>query len=194
MNPLSRFHPVPGIETEAVLHLLEDVQLTVDEVEFGMEAWQAFPDRLVGFVGHSHAWDEGSLKWTYNSSPSNEFSLVLTGAVFFHRYFSHALTHSLPQPCSHIATTEPDCADLVLNFFISHITRKPPIKATHKQTLVATTTTDDTFVQRQIPCLNLLVTAFGYMPLKYSAVRLDPVLFKDSVSMLRKEYRTLDGL
>ena len=81
MNPLSRFHPVPGIETDAVLHLTEDVQLTVDEAEFGMEAWLAFPDRLVGFVGHRHTWDEESLKWTYNRSPSNEFSLVLTGAV-----------------------------------------------------------------------------------------------------------------
>ena len=77
---------MPGIETDAVLHLTEDVQLTVDEAEFGMEAWLAFPDRLVGFVGDSHTWDEDSLKWTYNCSPSNEFSLVLTGAVFFHRW------------------------------------------------------------------------------------------------------------
>ncbi|CAI8005614.1 Exostosin-1b [Geodia barretti] len=37
INPLSRFHSVPGIETDAVLHLSEDVGLTVDEAEFGME-------------------------------------------------------------------------------------------------------------------------------------------------------------
>lgn len=116
------------------------------------------------------------------------------------RYYSHALAHSLPQTLSRVATTEPDCTNLVLNFFISHITGKPPIKATHKQTLVAKATSYTkeasarSFAQSQVPCLNLLVTAFGYMPLKYSSVRVDPVLFKDSVSMLRKEYRTLDHL
>ena len=119
------------------------------------------------------------------------------------RYYSHVLTHSLPQNLARIATTEPDCTDLVVNFLVSHITGKAPIKATHKQTLVGMETAYSvvnieavtrTFVQSRVPCLNLLVTSFGYMPLKHSSVRLDPVLFKDSVSMLRKEYRTLDGL
>ena len=32
-------------------HLSERVELTVDEAEFGMETWLAFPDRLVGYVG-----------------------------------------------------------------------------------------------------------------------------------------------
>ena len=40
----------------------------------------------------------------------------------------------------------------------------------------------------------MLVTAFGYMPLRHSSVRFDPVLFKDSVSMFRKQYRNLDVL
>ena len=113
------------------------------------------------------------------------------------RYYSHLLTYSLPKSVQQIATTEPSCADLVLNFLVSHITQKPPIKATHKQGLTHTTDTSEaslTFVQNRIPCLNLLVTGFGYMPLRYSAVRMDPVLFKDSVSMLRKEYRILDRL
>ena len=63
---------------------------------------------------------------------------------------------------------------------------------------MATDDEDAEIVQRfdrlQVPCLNMLVTAFGYMPLRHSSVRFDPVLFKDSVSMLRKEYRNLDVL
>lgn len=85
MNPLSEFHSVHGLETDAILHLSEDTELTVDEAEFGMEAWLAFPDRLVGYVAHSHSWDEKTLKWTYIANPSNDFSLVLSGAVFYHR-------------------------------------------------------------------------------------------------------------
>ena len=71
--------------TDAVLHLSEDVNLTADEAEFGMEIWRAFPDRLVGFVGHAHSWDEESLRWSYSSSPGNEYSVLLSDAVFFHR-------------------------------------------------------------------------------------------------------------
>lgn len=49
------------------------------------------------------------------------------------------------------------------------------------------------FVQRQ-SCLNTFATAWGYMPLLRSALRLDPVLFKDPVSTLRKKYRKMELL
>ena len=84
-HPLSQFQFIPEIETDAILFLSEDVELTVDEAEFGFETWQAFPDRLVGYAAHKHLWDKETLKWIYSSDPSNEYSIVLTGAVFCHR-------------------------------------------------------------------------------------------------------------
>lgn len=49
-NKLSnRFYPFKEIETEAVLHIDDDiVMLTSDEVEFAYEVWREFPDRIVG--------------------------------------------------------------------------------------------------------------------------------------------------
>uniref|UniRef100_A0A8C3SB48 Exostosin GT47 domain-containing protein n=1 Tax=Chelydra serpentina TaxID=8475 RepID=A0A8C3SB48_CHESE len=47
------------------------------------------------------------------------------------------------------------------------------------------------FSQRQ-DCLNQFAAWFGYMPLVHSQLRLDPVLFKDQVSVLRKKYRHLE--
>lgn len=47
------------------------------------------------------------------------------------------------------------------------------------------------FSQQQ-DCLNQLAEWFGYMPLVSSQLRLDPVLFKDQVSILRKKYRHLE--
>lgn len=47
------------------------------------------------------------------------------------------------------------------------------------------------FVQRQ-SCLNTFATAWGYMPLIRSVLRLDPILFKDPVSTLRKKYRKME--
>ena len=49
----------------------------------------------------------------------------------------------------------------------------------------------DHFIQRQ-SCLNTFVAVFGYMPLLKSNMRLDPVLYKDAVSNLRKKYRQIE--
>ncbi len=47
------------------------------------------------------------------------------------------------------------------------------------------------FTQRQ-ECVNTFASWFGYMPLVHSQFRLDPVLFKDHVSVLRKRYKDLE--
>uniref|UniRef100_A0A182XA63 Exostosin GT47 domain-containing protein n=1 Tax=Anopheles quadriannulatus TaxID=34691 RepID=A0A182XA63_ANOQN len=49
----------------------------------------------------------------------------------------------------------------------------------------------DHFIQRQ-SCLNTFAAVFGYMPLLRSNLRLDPVLYRDSVSNLRKKYRQIE--
>lgn len=51
----------------------------------------------------------------------------------------------------------------------------------------------DHFAQRQT-CMNKFASWFGGMPLVHSQMRLDPVLFKDQVSILRKKYRDIERL
>ncbi|TSL47526.1 Exostosin-1 [Bagarius yarrelli] len=43
-------------------------------------------------------------------------------------------------------------------------------------------------------CMNSFAAWFGFMPLVHSQLRLDPVLFKDQVSILRKKYRDIERL
>ena len=40
--------------------------------------------------------------------------------------------------------------------------------------------------------MNTFAAIFGYMPLRKSSTRFDPVLFKDQVSNTRKKYRKLE--
>ncbi len=47
------------------------------------------------------------------------------------------------------------------------------------------------FRERQT-LLNTFSAIFGYMPLKKSSTRFDPVLFKDPVSNTRKKYKKLE--
>lgn len=47
--------------------------------------WREFPDRLVGYPGRLHLWDHEMGKWKYESEWTNEVSMVLTGAAFYHK-------------------------------------------------------------------------------------------------------------
>ncbi|TKS65608.1 Exostosin-1a [Collichthys lucidus] len=51
----------------------------------------------------------------------------------------------------------------------------------------------DHFAQRQT-CMNAFSHWLGFMPLVHSQMRLDPVLFRDQVSILRKKYRDIEKL
>lgn len=86
-----------------------------------------------------------------------------------------------------------------MNLLVGHVTRRPNIKLTQRKLYKEQNTgrqkspwnDPDHFIQRQT-CLNTFAAVFGYMPLLRSNMRLDPVLFKDSVSNLRKKYRQIE--
>lgn len=107
MQTTSRFLPHVAIETEAVLSLDEDTVLLTSEVRedhrstrslgtrtdpcsalqvnFAFLVWRSFPDRIVGYPPRSHFWDPLKQAWGYTSKWTNEYSMVLTGASFYHR-------------------------------------------------------------------------------------------------------------
>lgn len=47
--------------------------------------WREERDRIVGFPGRFHAWDNKYNSWLYNSNYTCEMSMVITGAAFFHK-------------------------------------------------------------------------------------------------------------
>lgn len=110
------------------------------------------------------------------------------------------------------------CEDILLNVLVAAVTKLPPIKVTqrkqHKEGVAQQaecgegaagtppaphsapakakgTAGSRRFSQRQ-DCLDRLADWFGYMPLVSSRLRLDPVLYKDQVSVLRKKYPSLE--
>ncbi|XP_060114087.1 exostosin-like 1 [Heteronotia binoei] len=197
-----RFLPYSALGTEAVLSLDEHTSLSTDEVDFAFTVWRSFPDRIVGFPMRSHFWDTSRNQWSYTSKWTNEVSMVLTGAAFYHRYYHSLFTHYLPARIRNFIDQIASCEDILMNFLVSAVTKLPPIKVTQKkqhrdvplpQLLKSAPTSNGNlrFSQRQ-ECVNQFVAWFGYMPLVHSQFRLDPVLFKDQVSVLRKKYRHLE--
>ncbi|XP_023652819.2 exostosin-1 [Paramormyrops kingsleyae] len=198
-----RFFPHDAIVTDAVLSLDEDSVLSTNEVDFAFIVWRSFPDRIVGYPARSHYWDSSKTRWGYTSKWTNEYSMVLTGAAFYHRYYHYLFTHYLPAGLLNMVDRMANCEDILMNFLVSAVTKLPPLKVTqkkqYKETMmqqgskVSRWADPDHFAQRQA-CMNSFTSWFGFMPLTHSQMRLDPVLFKDQVSILRKKYRDIERL
>ncbi|KAM9838296.1 exostosin-1b [Aulostomus maculatus] len=199
----SRFLPYDLIQTDAVLSLDEDTVLTTTEVDFAFTVWQSFPERIVGCPARSHFWDSTKERWGYTSKWTNDYSMVLTGAAFYHRYYNFLFSNYLPSSLKSMVDQLANCEDILMNFLVSAVTKLPPIKVTqkkqYKETMMAQSSRasrwadPDHFAQRQT-CMNKFASWFGGMPLLYSQMRLDPVLFKDQVSILRKKYKEIERL
>ena len=80
---------------------------------------------------------------------------------------------------------------------VADITGKAPIKVSQRKEFLPSTASVSTanvqrLTQDRVACLNMVANAYGSVPLVTSSVRMDPVLFKDNVSMFRKEYRQME--
>ncbi|EMP32545.1 Exostosin-like 3 [Chelonia mydas] len=145
--------------------------------------WREARDRIVGFPGRYHAWDIPHQSWLYNSNYSCELSMVLTGAAFFHKYYAYLYSYVMPQAIRDMVDEYINCEDIAMNFLVSHITRKPPIKVTSRWTFRCpgcpqALSHDDSHFHERHKCINFFVKVYGHMPLLYTQFRVDSVLFK----------------
>ena len=103
------------------------------------------------------------------------------------RYYGYLLAHGLGAKLQQVADSSLSCLTIVLNFMVAQYTSAPPIKLPYKKT-----NEDSSSVGERMTCLNMAVNALGHIPLRQSHMRLDPVLYKDNVSIFRKEYRKME--
>ncbi|XP_012279069.1 exostosin-2 [Orussus abietinus] len=202
-NKLSnRFYPYSEIETEAILSIDDDIiMLTVDEVEFAYEVWREFPDRIVGFPSRTHAWDNVSNCWKYESEWTNRISMVLTGAAFHHKYWSYMYTTALPGDIKNWVDEHMNCEDIAMNFLVANLSGKAPIKVTPKKkfrcpecTNTEMLSADLTHMIERTQCINRFSAIYGSMPLQSVEFRADPVLFKDVFPEKLKRFNDIGSL
>lgn len=71
--------------------------------------------------------------WGYTSKWTNYYSIVLTGAAFYHRYYNYVYSNWLPLLLLKTVQQSSNCEDILMNFLVSHVTRKAPIKVTQRK-------------------------------------------------------------
>lgn len=54
--------------------------------------------------------------------------MVLTGAAFVHKYYLYLYSYWLPQAIRDKVDQYMNCEDIAMNFLVSHVTNKPPVK------------------------------------------------------------------
>lgn len=198
----NRFFPHDEIHTECILALDDDiVMLTADELEFAYEVWREFPDRLVGFPSRVHLWDNTTNKWKYESEWTNDISMVLTGAAFYHKYFSYLYTHSMPKELKLWVDEHMNCEDIAMNFLMSNVTGKAAIKVTPRKkfkcpecTNTEMLSSDVSHMVERSDCINQFTRIYQSMPLKSVEFRADPVLFKDEFPDVLKKFKDIGSL
>lgn len=202
-NKLSnRFYPYQDIETEAVLAIDDDIlMLTSDELEFGFEVWREFPDRIVGFPSRVHLWDNSTNQWKYESEWTNDVSMVLTGAAFYHKHYSYEYFERLPIAVRQWVDDHMNCEDIAMNFLVANISGKAPIKVAPRKKFkcpecarLDNLSNDLQHLAARSECVNIFTRAFGGMPLQTVEFRADPVLFKDNFPEKLKRFPNLGSL
>ncbi|KAK8379154.1 hypothetical protein O3P69_019178 [Scylla paramamosain] len=188
-NKLSnRFYPYEEIETECILAIDDDINMmTADELEFGYQVWREFSDRIVGFR-------------LYDSEWTNEVSMVLTGLAFYHKYWSYVYTTQLPGDIKSWVDTNMNCEDIAMNFLVSNLTGKAPIKVTPRKKFKCGECTsgdlsaNEAHMVERSQCVRHFTRVFGTMPLKTVEFRADPVLFMDNFPKKLKLYDDMGSL
>uniref|UniRef100_A0A914W8V3 Exostosin-2 n=1 Tax=Plectus sambesii TaxID=2011161 RepID=A0A914W8V3_9BILA len=185
-NRLSnRFKPYDAIKTEAVLSLDDDItMLTVDEIEFAYQVWREHPDRLVGFPSRVHLYNPISRRLEYNSEWTNNVSMILTGAAFYHKYYGSLYQSVLPARIKRFVDERMNCEDIAMNFLIANLTSQPALKVTPRKRFLCPgcpavgISADSQHLQERSECIDFFSNVYGYNPLRTVEFRVDPVLYK----------------
>ncbi|CAK5087028.1 unnamed protein product [Meloidogyne enterolobii] len=180
----NRFIPYKEIETEAILSIDDDLDLKQYEIIFAFRVWREQRDRIVGFPARYHARFGDTVN--YDSNHTCQFNMILTGAAFLHIFYLHAYTYHMPQIIRDKVDEWTNCEDLAMNFLVSHLSRKPPIKTTSKWTLRCPTCKESLsnnlyYFDERHKCIQFFIKVYGYNPLLFSQFRADSVLFKTRV-------------
>ena len=168
----NKFIPYDTIETEAILFLDDDINLSHTDILVGFWTWQTNRDQLVGFIKGCHVWDVNIEHWLYTYGPCehNMYSLAHTGAAFLSIYYAYAYTYQMPERIRDKVDEQMYCEDIAMNFLVAHLTQQPPVVVASNVTLLANKKQlrEKNSLEYFDSCLNFLVQIYEYMPLLFN--------------------------
>ncbi|GMR39982.1 hypothetical protein PMAYCL1PPCAC_10177, partial [Pristionchus mayeri] len=150
-NLNSRFLPYDNIETEAVVSIDDDMDLGQPELMH-------------------HRFKDGS--GSYGLSGTCEHSMILTSFAFLHKEFLFEYTYNQHPAILEFVEKHRNCEDIAMNFLVSHLTRKPPLKVVKKTDVTngakpGLSKRGNHYLERN-ECIQMFTAIYGYNPLLIS--------------------------
>ncbi|VDN96956.1 unnamed protein product [Rodentolepis nana] len=169
----NRFLPFDLIKTDCVLTVDDEVIPDPKALETGFRVWLENRDRIVGFVARGHDWLNWKGQFHYRQNPNGPYSLILTGASFFHKYYLYAYTFELPHEIYSTVNELMNCEDLAMNMLSQQISEHEPYRistVTRFKCLLCKSglSMKSSHYKMRSLCITNFIHIFGYDPLKSS--------------------------
>ncbi|GMS88003.1 hypothetical protein PENTCL1PPCAC_10178, partial [Pristionchus entomophagus] len=124
-------------------------------------------DRVVGYPERFHRFKHG--RGMYGLSGSCEYSMILTSFAFVHKEFLFEYTYNQHPAILEYVDKHRNCEDIAMNYLVSHLTRKPPLKVVKKTGYSNGVTSGlssrgNHYLERN-DCIKMLNSIYGYNPL-----------------------------
>lgn len=120
---------------------------------------------------------------------------------FLFQYYGYLYTSSMPGNIRTWVDEHINCEDIAMNFLISNITGKAPIKVTPRKKFkcpecvnIEMLSSDITHMLERSECINHFMDIYGGMPLKTVEFRADPVLYKNNFPSSLKLFNDIGSL
>ncbi|KAG0171052.1 Exostoses (Multiple)-like 3 [Apophysomyces sp. BC1034] len=112
----NRFNPIPGLVTEAVYILDDDVFVDLDDLAFTFQAWQTRKDSVVGHFPRIHTYNTLTHNATYKvCRPESPYSIILTKSMFIRSEYLFAYTCVLDPALHRTIDDRLNCEDIAFS-------------------------------------------------------------------------------
>jgi hypothetical protein len=125
----SRFLPIPGMNTEAVFMVDDDIRVNCRSLTHGFKGWKANPQAMVGYYPRLAVYprDPGG-EYVYQAWPivflRGQMNIILTKACFLHtRYMDIYSSDQHPQEIKDYIDKYFNCEDIAMSLLVANITK-----------------------------------------------------------------------
>lgn len=124
---VSRF--MPEIRANCFLSFDDDLRMPADILDRGHMDWSNHQDQIVGYTRRSFQHTPNGTR--YKAYGEKIYSMVLTGMSFFHKKFASEFYQISHNKSLQYVSSKNNCEDILMNFVVSNITKKPPVYLNH---------------------------------------------------------------
>lgn len=122
--------PFKGINTQAVLHVDDDIIPTCSGLRHGFQTWKRNRDQIVGYTPRLATRDGDDYsykKWIFGVWSQKKYNIILTKYAFLDIRYMELYRTTVHQRVKDFIRENTNCEDISMQFLVSSMTENPPV-------------------------------------------------------------------